>query len=128
MRSLHKTVAAAALLVATGQAANAVQLSTPVAYAPNGRRLSCSIVNVGTGPIQVTGALRNFDDGKDITYLNYCPTPPSTLAPGAGCIIHGPLGPNGGYCQFNASSSRVRANLVLHDQLGWEILSVTATK
>ena len=96
-------------------------------FTPTSYRSVCAIVNVGTTPITVSAVFRDFQTGADITLYNQCPVAPATLAPGAGCITYADF-KQSGYCQFQSSSSRVRANIVLLNQLGFEVVAMPATK
>ena len=117
------------MLAVTGSTAHAGDLFTPVLQSQAGSNLSCAIVNVSTSPIVVTAAVESFPAGNDITIQSICPIPPATLGPGQGCFVNASqAGSNAGYCHFTASSSRVRANLILFGSNGDIVTSLPATR
>src|SRR5262249_753369 len=99
-----------ALVPMTSRVAHAVTLFTPVSSASVGQFLSCILTNVGTTPITASARLLDFPTGNDITAATNCPVKPATLAPGASCRA-ALTAVAGGYCQFDASSSKVRGVL-----------------
>jgi hypothetical protein len=126
MSSFHRMLAAAALLVGVSGAAHALELFTPVSQGVDSF-IGCTIVNVGTRPIEVSARLQRFPDGSDISSGGLpCPVPPATLAPGEGCLV-GTLSFGQlvrGYCHFTTTSSKVRADLLVYDN---STLAVTST-
>jgi hypothetical protein len=129
MSSLHKTLAAAALLVAMSPAAHAYEYFTPVSSSQDGTAITCAIVNVGTTPIVVSAAVQQMTDGSDITNTTICPPSPGTLPPGAACFAYTTqVGSHLGYCHFTTSSSKVRGDLIIFGTNGDVMVTIPATR
>jgi hypothetical protein len=128
MYSLRRTVAAAALLVATSPAAHALDLFTSFSQAQPGSKLSCGIVNTGTKPIEVSATVQDYFVGSDITTATTCPVSPATLAPGTGCVSASNSAGNVGYCHFATASSKVHAALLVVNGTGDVTSTLEATK
>lgn len=128
MRFLTKTLTLAALLVTTSQTASALELATTATDAQNGSTIACVLVNLGAKPATVTAEVRSFTDGASLTALDTCPTPPATLAAGAGCTANSTsTGDRAGYCRFT-SKGKVRAALLVIDGFGNVTSTLPATK
>src|SRR5262245_15726501 len=124
MYSLQRILAGAALLAAMSPAAHAVELFTAPVTNTGGNQIVCSIVNAGTKPIEVSATPRKTVDGSDLSLGAGCPASPATLAPGAGCLTLASTG-NSGYCHFTATSSKVRAALLIRN--GADVSDILST-
>src|SRR4029453_14893773 len=129
MYSLQRILAGAALLAAMSPAAHAADLFTAPVTNTGSNQIVCGIVNAGTKPIEVSATARRTDNGSDISLGSGCPASPATLAPGAGCFALASTG-NSGYCHFTASSSKVRAALLVRNGADTSVILSTlpATK
>lgn len=117
-----------ALLLMTSRVALAVTLFTPVSSSSVGQFLSCIITNVGTTPTTASARLLDFPTGNDLSAATNCPVKPATLAPGASCRAALSAFASG-YCQFDASSSKVRGVLLTGTIGGGSVVAVLpATK
>jgi hypothetical protein len=68
-------------------------------------------------------------DGSDITAVNVCPPSPGTLAPGAACFAYASqVGAHSGYCHLTASTTKVRANLIVFGSNGDVLTNIPATR
>jgi hypothetical protein len=129
MSAFRRFLAAAALLTAVSPAAHAYEFFTPVSQAQNGTSLYCAIVNVGATPATVSATVQSMVDGTDITAINICPQSPATLAPGTACFSYSSqTGTHSGYCHFTASTTKVRANLIIFGTNGDVLTTTPATR
>ena len=129
MSPFRRFLAAAALLTAVSPAAHAYEFFTPVSLAQDGTSLYCAIVNVGATPATVSATVQAMLDGSDITAINICPQSPATLAPGTACFSYSSQsGAHLGYCHFTASTTKVRANLIVFGTNGDVLTTIPATR
>ena len=109
-------------LVAT---AHAGTYSTPILYHNSGNPVDCYVTNVGTTPIRFAVTLYNDAGGVVTPTFDFCLG--DTLPAGATCRVNLTAG---GFtrCTVEASSSKVRANMVIYDGASNIIGSAVATK
>ncbi len=110
MRAIREMIAATALLLTFGTAAEATSVLNTSPFNASGAVLNCNVANVTTKPVTVT--VEVIDGG------GASPSGPVTrqIAPGAVDVVSGPA-PDPAYCRFtvNGNKSSVRAGYCVGD-------------
>jgi hypothetical protein len=128
IRSAFVLAAALASSLSVAGTARAVDLYTPLARIQATSTLWCSITNVGPSPIDITVTGYNQSGVLVVPLNDVCGLGFGGVLP-AGQTCHSIFsGPKEIRCAFNASSSKVRAHLMINDNAGDTISSVPATK
>ena len=124
----RQTLFAVALVTGLAAAAPGAELYTPPSQAQDGSVIRCTMTNLSTNPITV-GATIVDGNGNDITISSNCYGPPAVLAPGHLCFADTAIpGLKSGYCHFSASTSKVRAALLIVGSGGAITNGFVATK
>jgi len=120
--------AAAALVAALTPAAWAGDLYTASMQAVPGTMLRCTITNVSTTEVGVTATLKD-DTNATINTSGNCYGNPAVLNPGESCAVDSNIPDwKTGRCHFTASSTKVRAALVVIGNTGVVTSALPATK